>query len=37
MEVRTFVGDGDPGTLGETDRGGFDLREFSHGFTFVIP
>lgn len=37
MEVQTFVGLGDPRTLGELDEGGFDLVSLDQHFTFVIP
>ena len=37
MQVRTFYADGEPPTLTETDRGGFDVFDSSERFSFVIP
>ena len=37
MEVQTFLGDGDPPTLGDIDEGGFDVFPDDEAFTFAIP
>ena len=37
MEVRSFIGDGRPGSGGEFDSGGFDMILEDQGFAFVIP
>jgi hypothetical protein len=37
MEVRTFLGNGEPGSGSSVDFGGFDLQESDQGFAFVIP
>jgi hypothetical protein len=37
MEVRTFIGFGNPPTFSDVDEGGFDVDQFDQRFSFVIP
>jgi hypothetical protein len=37
MEVRTFIGFGNPPTFSDIDEGGFDVDQFDQRFAFVIP